>query len=52
MNVHRDAAIAEAVRAARAKASAVENAAAIFERRTWIETNGMPLADLQVLKIS
>jgi len=30
----------------------VENAAAISERHTWIEANGMPLADLQVLKIS
>ena len=47
-----DAAVAEAVRAARAGAWAVENAAALSERRTWIEANGMPLADLQVLKIS
>ena len=47
-----DAAVAEAVRAARAEAWSVENAAAISERRTWIEANGMPLADLQVLKIN
>ncbi len=47
-----DAAVAEAVRAARADAWAVENAAAISERRTWIEANGTRLADLQVLKIS
>lgn len=47
-----DAAVAEAVRTARAEAWAVENAAAISERHTWIETNGMPLADLQVLKTS
>ena len=38
--------------AAGAEAWAVENAAAISERHTWIEANGMPLADLQVLKIS
>ena len=47
-----DAAIAQAVRAARAEAWAVENAAAISERHTWIEANGMPLADMQVLKNS
>ncbi len=47
-----DAAAAEAVRAAQAEAWAAENAAAISERRTWIEANGTPLADLQVLKIS
>ncbi len=47
-----DAAVAEAVRAARAEAWAEENAAALSERRAWIEANGMPLADLQVLKIS
>lgn len=46
-----DAAVSEAVRAARARAWAVENAEAISERRAWIETNGTPLADLQVLKI-
>jgi hypothetical protein len=28
-----------------------ENAAAIAERRTWIEANGVPLADVQVLKV-
>lgn len=46
-----DAAIAEAVRAARAKAWVQENATAISERRASIEVNGTPLADLQVLKI-
>ena len=46
-----DAALAEAVRAARAHAWAAENAKAISERRVWIETNGTPLADLQVLKL-
>ena len=47
-----DAAVAEAVRAAKAKAWAQENATAIAERRAWIEANGTPLADLQVLQIS
>jgi antitoxin CcdA len=46
-----DAALAEAVRAAKAEAWARENAEAIAERRAWIEANGIPLADLQVLKI-
>ena len=46
-----DAAVAEAVRVAKAEAWVQENAAAIEERRTWIEANGTPLADLQVLKI-
>lgn len=46
-----DAAVSEAVRAAKARAWATENAEAISERRTWIETNGTPLVDLQVLKV-
>lgn len=46
-----DAAVSVAVRTARAKAWAAENAEAISERRTWIEAHGTPLADLQVLKI-
>jgi antitoxin CcdA len=46
-----DAALAEAVRAARAEAWARENAEAIAERRAWIEANGTPLADLQILKL-
>ena len=46
-----DAALAEAVRAAKAEAWAHENAEAISERRAWIEANGTPLADLQVLKL-
>jgi antitoxin CcdA len=45
-----DAALAEAVRAAKADAWARENAEAIAERRAWIEAHGTPLADLQVLK--
>jgi len=47
-----DAAVAEAVRAARAEAWAAENMAAISERRTWIEANGTSLTDLQVLKVN
>ena len=46
-----DAALAEAVRAAKAEAWARENAEAIAERRAWIEANGTPLAELQVLKL-
>ena len=46
-----DAALAEAVRTAKAEAWARENAEAIAERRAWIEAQGTPLADLQVLKI-
>lgn len=46
-----DAALAEAVRAAKAEAWGRENAEAIAERRAWIEANGTPLADLQVLKL-
>lgn len=47
-----DRALAEAVSAARAKLWAEEHAAAIEERREWIEAHGTPLADVQVLKIS
>ena len=46
-----DAALAEAVRAARAEAWVRENAEAIAENRAWIEANGLPLADIQILKI-
>jgi antitoxin CcdA len=46
-----DAAVSEAVRTARARAWAAENAEAISERRAWIETHGTPLADIQVLKV-
>lgn len=46
-----DDALAAAVRAARAEAWMQENAEAITERRAWIEANGAPLTDLQVLKI-
>jgi len=46
-----DAALAEAVRAAHVELWRKENAAAIAERRAWIESNGPPLADLQVMKL-
>jgi antitoxin CcdA len=46
-----DEALARAVRQARAAAWLEENAMAIAERRSWIEANGAPLADIQVLKI-
>lgn len=46
-----DAALGAAVRAARAEAWMRENAEAITERRAWIQANGAPLADLQVLNI-
>lgn len=46
-----DAALAKAVSEARAAQWAAENAEAIAERKAWIEANGMPLADVQVLKI-
>jgi antitoxin CcdA len=45
-----EAALAEAVRAARAKAWAEENAEALAQRRAWIEANGMPLARWQMWK--
>ncbi|WP_171181062.1 type II toxin-antitoxin system CcdA family antitoxin [Ruegeria sp. HKCCD8929] len=45
-----DAALADAVAQAQAKAWAEENAAAIAERREWIKKNGTPLADVQVLR--
>lgn len=45
-----DEALARAVKQAQAAAWAKENAAAIDERRAWIEANGTPLADIQVLK--
>lgn len=46
-----DAALTKAVSEARAAQWAAENAEAIAERKAWIEANGMPLADVQVLKI-
>lgn len=46
-----DAALAEAVRAARVALWQKENATAIAERRSWIESHGAPLADLQVMKL-
>ncbi|WP_434613711.1 type II toxin-antitoxin system CcdA family antitoxin [Tabrizicola sp. M-4] len=46
-----DAALAKAVSEARAARWALENAEAIAERKAWIEANGMPLADVQVMKI-
>lgn len=46
-----DAALADAVAQAQANAWAEESAAAIAERWEWIRKNGMPLADIQVLRI-
>jgi antitoxin CcdA len=46
-----DAALADAVRHAKAKAWAEENAEAIAIRKSRIEAEGMPLADIQVFKI-
>ncbi|HBB82514.1 MAG TPA: hypothetical protein DC031_04390 [Sulfitobacter sp.] len=46
-----DAAVADAVRMAKSKAWAEQNAAAIAEHRAWIEANGTPATDLRVLKI-
>ena len=46
-----DAALAKAVSEARAARWAAENAEAIAERKAWIDAEGMPLADVQVLKI-
>lgn len=46
-----DAALAEAVRAARIGLWQKGNATAIAERRSWIESNGPPLADHQVMKL-
>lgn len=47
-----DAALTEAIQAARASTWADTNAAAIKERRDWISENGTPLADFQVLKVT
>jgi antitoxin CcdA len=46
-----DAALAEAVGLAKARAFACEHAEVIAQRRDWIEAHGTPLADLQVLKL-
>jgi post-segregation antitoxin (ccd killing protein) len=35
----------------RATGWAIDNAPAIQERRSWIEATGVPLADLQVLRL-
>lgn len=45
-----DAALASAVKQAEAQAWVKEYAAAIDERRAWIDANGTPLADIQVLR--
>jgi len=45
-----DAALSQAVKHAEAQAWAEENREAIEARRHWIERNGLPLDDLQVLK--
>lgn len=46
-----DAALADAVRHAKAKAWAEENAEALAQRRKWIEENGTILSDVQVFKV-
>ncbi|WP_375175131.1 type II toxin-antitoxin system CcdA family antitoxin [Pseudooceanicola sp.] len=46
-----DAALAEAVRQAKAKDWAEENAEALAERRKWIAENGTILSDIQVFKV-
>ncbi|EYD75501.1 hypothetical protein Rumeso_02928 [Rubellimicrobium mesophilum DSM 19309] len=46
-----EGALAQAVREAKAKAWAEENAEAIAARAAWIEANGLPLAQWQVLKV-
>ena len=45
-----DTALEDAVRATRARAWSKENGEAIAERQAWIEADGTPLADIQVLK--
>jgi antitoxin CcdA len=45
-----EAALAQAVREALARRWRTENADALSQRATWIEENGLPLADLQVWK--
>lgn len=45
-----EAALAEAVRAAEARAWRAENADAIAARAAWIEANGLPLARWQAWK--
>ena len=47
-----DAALAAAVRTTRAEAWAKEFAGAISQRLPWIEAQGKPLGDRQVLKIN
>ncbi|MFD2740094.1 type II toxin-antitoxin system CcdA family antitoxin [Sulfitobacter aestuarii] len=44
-----EAALSDAVRLARAQSWQAENEAALAERRRWIEREGLPLADLQIL---
>jgi antitoxin CcdA len=45
-----ESALEQAVRKERARRWQMENAAAISERKDWIERNGMPLADVQVMR--
>ena len=45
-----EAALVQAVRDARRDQWLAENAAAVAERKAWIEENGTPLASVQVLK--
>ncbi|MGH1416154.1 MAG: type II toxin-antitoxin system CcdA family antitoxin [Pelagimonas sp.] len=45
-----DAALAHAVKQAQAQNWAQENRSAIAERQAWIDANGLPLADVQLLQ--
>lgn len=45
-----EGALEQAVRRERARRWQEENAAAIAERQDWIDRNGLPLADVQVLR--
>ena len=46
-----EAGVARAIKAAREAAWKAENAEAIRSYNDWVEKNGLPLADIQVLKI-
>jgi len=46
-----DSALVQAVRDAEAREWAEENSEALAERDRWIEDNGAPLADIQVLRV-
>ena len=46
-----EAAVQKAVKTAEAERWAEENADILAERRSWIDSHGAPLTDLQVLKL-